>query len=129
MITAKLIRLIHIVGIFLIWFSGFTLPSKCVPMAFFIQLATMVSWVMFDGCILWTWEKKHNPDLKIKRGSMTRSLLGDVKKITDTVIYLNFMVLSYRMENPILGLLFSFFYIAMNGKVEFRGDDNLEKYN
>jgi hypothetical protein len=127
--VAKLIHLIHVVGICLIWLSGFVLPAKYVPFAFIVQLATLVSWVMFDGCILWTWEKQHNPDFRPSDGSMTRRLFGDIKHITDTIIYLNFLILSCRMGNPMLGAVFVIFYFHANEKISFRGDDDLSKYD
>ena len=125
---ASLIHLLHTVGICLIWFSGFILPAKCVPFAFVVQLATMVSWVMFNGCILWTWEKQHNPSFKPTDGSMTKRVFGDIKNITDTVIYLNFLILSCRMDNPMVGVAFVLFYFYANEKITFRGDDDLSKY-
>lgn len=125
------LRLLHWVGVFLVWFSSLILPRVYLPWAMLLQVGTMMSWLMFHRCILWDLEMRMDPTFKVKSdtiSSKTSLNPETVKKSTDFLIYTNLMLLGYRMGVPEITSLFILLYVIINKKFEHRGNDDLDKY-
>jgi len=125
------LRVVHWIGVILVWFSAILIPQKYLPWAILIQLGTMMSWLMFHRCILWDLEIRMDPTFKVKSdttSSKTSLNPETVKKSTDFLIYTNLMLLGYRMNVPELTSLFITLYVIINKKFEHRGNDDLDKY-
>lgn len=126
-----IIKLIHWIGVILVWFSALLVPKRFLPWAMAVQVGTLLSWLMFHRCILWDLEKKMNPGFKVE-GDTTASKLNmdpsTVKRFTHSLIYTNLMLLGYRMGVPEITALVIVLYVIINKKFEHRGDDDLNKY-
>lgn len=124
-------RIIHWIGVFLVWLSALLVPKRYLPVAIAIQVGTMISWLMFHRCILWDLERWMDPSFKVKGDTMASKLSLDpslVKKSTHFLIYTNLMLLGYRMNVSEITALWILLYVIINKKFEHRGDDDLNKY-
>ena len=111
-----ILKLIHWIGVFLVWFSALLVPKKCLPWAVALQVGTMLSWIMFHRCIMWDLEKKMDPAFNVQSDTITcktRFNPETVKKSTDFLIYTT---------------LFILLYVIINKKFAHRGNDDMSKY-
>lgn len=126
-----ILKVLHWFIAIMVWISAFIVPKSFLPFALFVQISVMMSWLITNRCILWDIQKKFDPNLKISSDT-TSAMLGIDRPtwlmITHTMIYLNTILLGYRMNKFSKILAFVIAYICINCQYLHRGDDDLNKY-
>lgn len=127
------LKLLHWFVALMIWISSLFVPNKYLSVALFIQLITMISWLVSNRCILWDVQKATDPTFVIKKDT-TPEMLGIKDRntwlqITHTMVYLNTMYLGFRMNKLHEIMIFLTIYILLNRQYLHRGDDDLSKYD
>lgn len=122
-------------GYFLV-LSAYLLKSrKYLNWAYTIIIAIMVSWLLFKRCILWDLQVRYEKNFNIEKDCICTTYTknhGDDKRylcrcLINTLVYLNLIVIGYKLNRLQYTLMFLMFYILINGYPNIT-DDNLSKY-
>lgn len=125
--------MLHWISSLLLWASSVFVPTSLVPAALAFQIGVMVSWIVFQRCILWDLQKMADPSFRVNADATSERLgLRDRSTwlmITHTVIYMNTLALGYRAGVLEHVVLFLIVYMILNGQYLHKGDDDLSKYS
>lgn len=126
-----ILKVLHWIIAVMIWISAFIVPKKYLPFALFVQMGVMLSWLITNRCILWDIQKKFDPNFNISKDTSSAILGFDRPTwlmITHTMIYVNTLLLGYRMDILNQTLIFVIAYMCINGQYLHKGDDDMSKY-
>jgi hypothetical protein len=126
-----ILKLIHWFIAIMIWISSLLVPKRYLPFAMTLQILVMISWLVTGRCVLWDIQKNVDPTFKVGNDTSAEMLGFDRPTwllITHTMIYMNTIMLGYRMNKLHEILLFVLLYMCINGKYLHNGDDDMSKY-
>ena len=96
------------------------IPNKTVKLyAYFSIIMIMVSWIIFDGCILWDIQKKIDPTFDIPNdtiGHMVGVSNETYAYVQTIMLCINFIVMGYQLNRLRESVLVLLMYFAVNGE-------------
>jgi len=117
--VAKLLDFFHWVVCLLMAYSAF-IPNKTVKLyAYFFIIMVMVSWIVFNGCILWDIQKKIDPTFDIPNDTIGKRMGISNKTyacVQTVVVCINLLVMGYQLNRLHESVLFLLMYFVVNGE-------------
>ena len=116
--------------------GSFLLNSeKYLNWAYISIILMMLSWLLFKRCLLWDLQVRYEKKFDIENDCTCSRLTknhGESKRylcrcLINTIVYLNLLVVGYKLNRLRYTLMFLIFYILINGYPNIT-DDNLSKY-
>ena len=116
--------------------SSFLLNSKkYLNWSYIFIISVMISWLLFKRCLLWDLQVRYEKNFDIEKDCTCSRLTknhGEGKRylcrcLINTMVYVNLIIVGYKLNRLQYTLMFLMFYILINGYPNIT-DDNLSKY-
>lgn len=127
-----ILTIIHGIIAVILSLSAYLLNSKkYLNWVYIFIITVMVSWLLFKRCLLWDLQVRYEKKFNIEKDCFCFRF-KDRKRfacrcLTSTIVYLNLLLIGYKLNRLLPTLLFLLFYIIKNGYLSVT-DDNLSKY-